>query len=115
MKTLIAVMLTILFVCSAQAADSFGVTVYPGAKEDAATNKFVNEKLKVTGSCFRTADSLAKVVDFYSKQQGMTEVSVDKEGAMFSKGRINVTIQNPWMDMQTGAMKTDTLITLAKQ
>jgi len=43
MKTLIAVMLTILFVCSAQAADSFGVTVYPGAKEDAATTKIVNE------------------------------------------------------------------------
>ena len=44
MKTLIAVMLTILFVCSAQATDSFGVTVYPGAKEDAATTKIVNEK-----------------------------------------------------------------------
>jgi hypothetical protein len=115
LKTLIAVMLTILFVCSAQAADLFGVTVYPGAKEDAATTKFVNQQLKVAGSCFRTADPLVKVVDFYSKQQGLTKVSVDQEGAMFSKGRINVTIQNPWMDMQTGVMKNDTLLTIAKQ
>ena len=114
MKTLLALMLTFLFAFSAYAADTFGIAVYPGAKEDSATTKFVNEQLKMAGSCFRTTDSLTKVVDFYSKQQGLTKVNVDKETAMFSKGKVNITIQNPWMNMQTGAMVSDTLISFAK-
>jgi hypothetical protein len=55
------------------------------------------------------------VVAFYAKQQGLKQVYVDDEGAMFSKGRINITVQNPWMNIQTGAMVNDTLITIAKQ
>jgi hypothetical protein len=115
MKTLLSVMLTILLVCSAHGAESLGVVVYPGAKEDLATSKAVNDRLKVTGSCFRTTDPLAMVVAFYAKQQGLKQVYVDDEGAMFSKGRINITVQNPWMNIQTGAMVNDTLITIAKQ
>ena len=114
MKTLVLVILISLFAFSTYAAETFGLVVYPGAKEDSATTKFVNEQLQMMGSCFRTSDSLTKVVDFYSKQQGLTKVNVDKETAMFSKGEVNITVQNPWMDMQTGAMAKDTLISIIK-
>jgi hypothetical protein len=38
-----------------------------------------------------------------------------KEGAMFKKGNIDITIQNPWMDMKSGRMMKDTLISIVKQ
>jgi len=33
---------------------------------------------------------------------------------MFKKGDINITVQNPWMDMKTGQHRTDTLISIVK-
>jgi hypothetical protein len=114
MKTLMLAVLISLFAFSSYAAETFGIVVYPGAKEDAATTKFTNEQLQMTGSCYRTTDPLTKVVEFYSKQQGMTKVNVDKETAMFSKDEIKITIQNPWMDMQTGTMVKETLVSIVK-
>jgi hypothetical protein len=38
----------------------------------------------------------------------------DKENAMFKKGNVDITIQNPWMDMKSGKMMKDTLITIVK-
>jgi len=94
--------------------DVFGVPVYPGAKLDEGTTKFLTESLGVTGKAFRTADPLAKVAAFY-KAQGLTEVSVEKDGAMFKKGdAVDVTLQNPWQNMQTGKMENETLISIVK-
>lgn len=92
----------------------FGVPVYPGAKLDEATTKFLTESMGVEGKAFRTADPMAKVVEFY-KAKGLTEIMVDPEGAMFKKGDdVDITLQNPWQNMQSGQMEKDTLISIIK-
>jgi len=92
----------------------FGVPVYPGAKLDEATTKFLTESMGVEGKAFRTADPMAKVVEFY-KAKGLTEIMVDPEGAMFKKGDdVDITLQNPWQNMQSGQMEKDTLISIVK-
>ena len=62
----------------------------------------------------RTKDSVSKVVDFYKKQNGLKLMHADETGAMFKKGKIDITLQTPWMDMKTGKMNKDTLISLVK-
>jgi len=52
------------------------------------------------------------VVEFYKKQPGLEFMGGGKESAMFKKGDVDITIQNPWMDMKSGKMMTDTLITI---
>ena len=94
--------------------DVFGVPVYPGAKFDEATTKFLTESMSMNGKAFRTPDALAKVAEFY-KTQGLTEIMVSEEGAMFKKGDdVDVTLQNPWQNMQTGKMEKETLISIVK-
>ena len=109
-----------------------GIPVYQGAKPDAATTNFVLNSLGVEGAAFRTADALAKVTDFYSKQAGMKPMGEPgKDSATFLAGckdeyyeilkknvsrcGYHVTVQNPWMDMKTGKMVHDTLISIVKQ
>jgi hypothetical protein len=92
----------------------FGVPVYPGAKLDEATTKFLTEGMAVNGMAFRSPDSVAKVAEFY-KTQGLKEIMVSQEGAMFKKGDVvDITLQNPWQNMQTGKMEKDTLISIVK-
>ncbi len=92
----------------------FSVPVYPGAKLDEATTKFLTESLGMEAKAFRTADSVAKVAAFY-KAKGLTEIMVAEEGAMYKKGdTVDVTIQSPWQNMQTGGMEKDTLISIVK-
>jgi hypothetical protein len=63
----------------------FGVPVYLGTKLDEATTKFLTESMGMNGKAFRTPDAVAKVAEFY-KTQGMKEIMVSQEGAMFKKG-----------------------------
>ena len=107
----------VLFVAgmlAAGAEEKFGVKVYDGAKYDASTSKTVSESMSINAACYRTNDSVAKVVAFYSKQPGLESMGGDKEGAMFKKGDVDITIQNPWMDMKSGKMMKDTLISIVK-
>jgi hypothetical protein len=94
--------------------DVFGVPVYAGAKLDEATTKFLTESMGMEAKAFRTADPVAKVAAFY-KAKGLTEIMVAEEGAMYKKGdTVDVTIQSPWQNMQTGGMEKDTLISIVK-
>jgi hypothetical protein len=105
----------LLCTCSVSADESFGVPVYPGAKFDAQATKVLKETIRINGFCYRTDDSVQKVAEFY-KHQGL-ELSGDitKEGALYqTKTGVNVSIQNPWMDMNTGKMIKDTLISIVK-
>ncbi len=102
------------FAVSAGAEEKFGVKVYDGAKYDASTSKSVSEAMSIDASCYRTSDSVAKVVAFYKKQPGLNHMGGDGEGAMFKKGDVDITIQNPWMDMKSGKMNKDTLISIVK-
>lgn len=116
----------------AMAQDS-GIAVYPGAKQDAATTGFLRSQMGVDGAAYRTADSLQKVAAFYQQQPGMKPMGdATKDSAAFVAGcreeynavlkkkmstgcTHHVTVQNPWMDMKTGKMVADTLVSVVKQ
>jgi hypothetical protein len=110
----IAVVVLALAAGFVAAEEKFGVTVYPGAKYDAETSKAVKDMMQVDAACYRTGDPVMKVADFYRKQGLSSMGDVTREGALFRKGTIDVTMQSPWMNMKTGAMMTDTLISIVK-
>ena len=99
----------------ASAEERFGVAVHPGAKYDDGTSKALKDAMHVEAACFRTGDSVAKVVEFYKKQGLNLLGPATNEGAMFRSGKVDVTIQNPWMNMKTGAMMKDTLVSIVRQ
>jgi hypothetical protein len=109
----VAVLLLTGFITAA-AEEKFGLEVYHGAKYDASTSKTVSESMSINASCYRTNDDIAKVIEFYRKQAGLEFMGGSQEGAMFKKGNMDITIQNPWMNMQSGMMMKDTLITIVK-
>lgn len=103
-------------VAAALAEERFGVRVYPGASYDSITSNKVKQAMGVEAACFRTNDSLAKVVTFYKKQPGLKPMGdATNEGAMFRKNKTDVIIQSPWMDMATGKMMTSTIISIVQQ
>jgi len=109
------------------------IAVYPGAKPDAATTEFLRGQMGVQGAAYRTHDSLQKVAAFYQQQPGMKPMGdATKDSAAFVAGckeefnavlkkkmsagcTHHVTVQNPWMDMKTGKMVADTLVSIVKQ
>jgi hypothetical protein len=110
----IAVAVLALAVGVAGTEEKFGVSVYPGAKYDAETSKAVKDMMQMEAACYRTVDPAAKVAAFYRKQGLSSMGDVTKEGAFFKKGKIDVTLQSPWMHMKTGAMMKDTLISIVQ-
>ena len=101
-----------LVAAPAFAESQLGIEVYPGAKADPEVAKVLKEKMHIAGKTYRTSDSVAKVTEFYRKQKLEEAPGADKEGAMFTSKKANVTIQNPWMDMKSGKLNNDTLITI---
>ena len=105
----------LLWVASAVAESQFGVEIYPGARADAEVEKQIRS-MKLDGKTYRTTDSVAKVGDFYRKQPSLKQnPGANPGGAGFSGKGVMVTIQNPWMDMKTGKITNDTLISIVKQ
>ena len=104
----------LLAFCAAQAVaeSQLGVEVYPGAKPDAQVEKQLKESMKLEAKTYRTSDSVAKVAEFYRKQKLEEGPGTSKEGAMFFSKGANLTIQNPWLDMKTGKINNDTLISI---
>jgi hypothetical protein len=102
---------------SVYAEERFGITVYPGAKYDEATSKSLKEMMQINAACFRTNDKVEKVVAFYKKHKDLALFGdATAEGALFqSKKNIDVTIQSPWMNMKTGTMMKDTLISIVNK
>jgi hypothetical protein len=101
-------------IITAGAEEKFGIKVYDGAKYDGVITKNVSDSMSINASCYRTNDTVAKVTEFYKRQPGLAFMGGSQEGAMFKKGNVDITIQNPWMDMQSGNMMKDTLITIVK-
>ena len=116
-RNIVVIIMVLLLACvvSAGAEEKFGIKVYDGAKYDAPTSKNLSETMSINAACYRTNDPVAKVVEFFKKQPGLQSMGENKEGAMFQKGDIDITIQNPWMDMKSGKMMKDTLITIVKK
>jgi hypothetical protein len=106
--------LVILTGAFAYGTDTFGVPAYPGGTYDPQTVKALKEMMQLDAACFRTKDSVSSVVDFYKKQGGLKLLHADEKGAFFKKGNIDITVQTPWMDMNTGKMNKDTLISIVR-
>lgn len=106
--------IALVWAAQAGAEQMHGVEVYPNAKNDPAVAKSVAEMGIKNAATYRTSDSVAKVAEFYRKQK-LKQENISAEGAMFTMGKnVTVTVQNPWMDMKTGAVKNDTLISIVK-
>jgi len=115
-KTVFFVMVLVMAgLFSAGAEEKYGIKMYDGAKYDAAVSKSVSESMSINIACYRTNDPVVKVIEFFKKQAGLEYVGGDKENALFKKGSIDVTIQTPWMDLKSGKMMKDTLISIVKQ
>ncbi|WP_139163007.1 hypothetical protein [Desulfonatronum thiosulfatophilum] len=98
------------------AETQFGVAVYPEATQHAGTTKFLKEGLGVDGVAYQTKDPASAVIEFYKSQDGIREIFVSDESAMFRKGdEVDVTVQSPWMDMDTGKLMQDCLISIVKR
>jgi hypothetical protein len=97
----------------AGAEEKFGVSIYPEAKYDSAVTEFLKQ-ISPESAAYRTGDKVEKVIAFYKKQPGLNFIGGDQEGGMFRKGKVDVTVQSPWMDMKTGKMEKDTLISIVK-
>ncbi len=106
-------------ISSVAAEERLGVAVYPGAKYDRIRTGLLAENPSFQGAAYRTNDDIAKVIAFYRKQ-GLLFLKIgspSKERARFKKVDIDVdvVVQQPWMDAQTGATMTDTLILILKE
>jgi hypothetical protein len=121
MKSLAVVFATIVLMAATVifGEEKLGVQVYPGAKPDSATAEAVKKMMSASEvGCFRTSDTVSKVLEFYKKQANLKEMGTTAEGGMFQKkgdDKVSLTVQNPWMDMATGKMMKDTLISIVKQ
>lgn len=116
MKRAILLMSALLCIAQANAESRFGVEVYPAAKADTAVAKSVTQHMSIKNvATYRTADPVSKVAEFYKKRSLKEEPGTSKEAATFSGKGVTVTIQNPWMDMDSGKIMEDTLISIVKQ
>lgn len=103
--------ISLMWAAHAGAEQMHGIEVYPGARQDAAVAQQVAKMGIKNAGTYRTSDSVAKVAEFYRKQK-LKQESLDDKGAMFTGTNVTVTVQNPWMDMKTGAIVRDTLISI---
>jgi len=121
MLTRISVAAFVLMMCvsSAAAEEQLGVAVYPGAKYDDTRTMRLRQNPSMHGAAYRTSDDIAKVTAFY-RAQGLLFLKVgspSKGSARFKKaeGNVDVVVQQPWTDAQTGATMTDTLILIIQE
>jgi hypothetical protein len=115
MKRIALIGLAVLWAAQASAESQFGVAVYPGAKADATVTRDLKEKMSLNAFAYRTNDSVVKVTEFYRKQKLEEAPGTTKESAGFMQGPVMVTIQNPWLNMSTGKLTNDTLISIVNR
>ena len=116
MRNLIGIGLAAVSLSFAAAAETqHGVTVYPGAKADTEVAAQLKKAMKIDAKTYRTSDSVEKVAQFYRDQKLKQMPGADAQQAGFTGPGVHVTIQNPWMDMKSGKMNNDTLVSIVKQ
>ena len=112
MKMHLAAVVSILALSAPAAAKD--VPVYPGARADAGVAADLKKQMKIDATFHRTSDSVAKVSGFYRQHLKELGAGNDK-GATFTGDKVMVTVQNPWMDMKSGKVQNDTLISIVPQ
>jgi hypothetical protein len=114
MKKAAVMAVALVWALHAGAEQKHGVEVYPGAKADADVAKAVAKMGIKDAGTFRTNDAVAKVAEFYRGQK-LKQENLDADGALFTGKNVTVTVQRPWMDMKTGTIMKDTLISIVKK
>lgn len=114
-KALCAGLATLILSTHAAAQSQPAAPVYPGAKADAAVAAELKKSMKIDAQTYRTGDSVEKVASFYKSQKLKEMPGADKQQAGFTGEGVHVTIQNPWMDMKSGKLNNDTLISIVKR
>ena len=116
MKRFMIAAIAALAIGDAAAEKQFGVEVYPGAKPAPEVAQQLKEAMKINGHTYVTGDSVDKVAAYYQKQPGLKQnPGADAKQAGFMGQGVMVTIQNPWMDMKTGKVQSNTLVSIVKQ
>lgn len=105
----------LLLAAAAAAETQHGVTVYPGAKAAPEVAAELKKSMNIQGQTYRTSDSVEKVAQFYKSQKLKEMPGADKKQAGFMADGANVTIQNPWMDLKSGKINNDTLVSIVKR
>ena len=100
---------------AASAETQHGVAVYPGAKADTEMAAQLKKAMKIEAKTYRTSDPVEKVAQFYRDQKLKQMPGADAKQAGFMAPGVHVTIQNPWMDMKTGKIVNETLVSIVKQ
>jgi hypothetical protein len=121
------------------AGDDFGIPTYPGAKSDSDTQAvcaqpdldFFKQREASAGltsakRCYRTGDSLDKVIGFFKKQKSLTgDKDVTGQGALFCRGNVacgderiagtSINITNFWTVPNTTKINNDVLIIITNR
>lgn len=112
--------------------EDMGISPYPGARYDADTTQFLKQTLAVNCAAYQSDDDALAIAAFYEGQAGFKKIHADENGAllkrcgeeyneflkrMMSTGECDaeITIQNSWMDMKTGKMMKNTLISIVNR
>ena len=125
MHMILAMMFLLLCISKLYAEEQFGIPVYMGAKYEQSASDFL--QVNVNAFCYQTDDSMVKVIDFYKSQPELALINENETGAFFRRCKseeyntlmemtvykdcdLDLTIQNPWMDMNTNKIYSDNLI-----
>jgi hypothetical protein len=96
-----------------------GIQLYPGASSSnvEGSENFIKSSGYRTAVCRHTTDSLDKVVAFYRNDKQLSPMGEpSKDNAGFSnKGGASMSINSPWMNMQTFQMTNGTMICIASK
>jgi len=113
---LFLITLAMMTVAGIDAAEKYGVQVYPGAEYDESTTRYLDDEQYIEGAAYRTPEDPSKVAEFYAKQ-GLTRVKGKaKSYAAFKKDNVEVNVQGPpRKDLVSGKKVEDTLIIITKE
>ena len=104
------------------------IPLYPGAVHDAETESFLRDNMGLHASAYQSDDNVFKISLFF-EGLGMKKIHADKDGALLKRCKeeynpylkknmstgdcdVEITIQSPWMDMKSGKLKKNTLISI---
>ncbi len=100
-------------------AEHFGTAVYGGAWLDTEETDFLRKTAGADGYCYRTGDSVKKVMAFYGSHPGVTSRGSDETAGIFVKEETGYTvyikIASPWQPAKSIEMKKDTIIVIVKE
>ena len=111
--------------------EEIGITVYPGAAYDEETTRFLRQTMACNGAAYQSNENARTIAEFYGRTGFKIIHSDDKEVLLkrckeeyneflkktISTGEcdVEITLQNPWKNMNTGKLIQNTLISIVNR